>query len=351
MINRDNWKSVRAYIKFRHDYHSLSDGSLRVEEDMLRRVLEWADARPFSDAPKILPTLPEYLRRAVQDDNGKPLSSSYVKKIISTGRRFLDWLPKNRPGHKSITLGWIDTLRPPKMTEEPKEHEFVTLDEILAMARAPVFTMSDMRIRAAVALMYLSAMRIGAVLTLPICAVDLVNCKIKQWPSLGVHTKNGKRRTTSLFPIPELLAVVREWDAKVRAVLPERGLWFAPLLDTGEIDTTPTKSNWRYSGAWKDLSNWLKRVGLPHHSPHKFRHGHGVWGAMNSDDLPTYKAVSQNMMHESITTTDKIYARFTEDIVHEKISTLGQRKVSSDDKEMRRKVLLGLLADLDKPET
>lgn len=347
MINRDNWKSVRAYLKYRRNYHSLSEGSLRCEEDMLRRVLEWADARPFGDAPKILPTLPDYLRRARQEDNGKPLSSSYVKKIIGSGRRFLNWLAMHhRATHRAITPAWLDTLRPLKMIEQPKEHEAVTLEEIQAMAAAPMFTMSDKRIRAAAVFWYLSGIRIGAFLTLPLCAVDLELGAVKQWPSLGVHTKNSKHETTYIYQIPELLAVVREWDTEVRAVLPESGLWFAPLLDTGEIDTTPTKSNWRYSGASKDLRDWLKRVGLRYHSPHKFRHGHAVYGLMHSDNMTIYKAVSQNMMHESISITDKIYARLTKDHRHQQISTLGQRKASSDAKGLRRK-LLELVDELD----
>lgn len=338
----------KAFLDYRRDVHLLAEGSLRFEEDILRRVLEWADAMPFSNAPAIRPTLPDYLRRAHQEDNGKPLSVSYVKKIISTGRRFLHWLSKHRQGYKAITSAWLDTLRPPKMIEQPKKHEAVTLDEIHTIAAAPVFTMADKRIRAAAVFWFLSGMRVGAFLTLPLCAVDLENCQVKQWPNLGVHTKNGKHATTSLYQIPELLAVVRDWDAQVRAVLPERGLWFAPLsFDTGEIDTTPTKSNWRYSGASKDLRDWLQRVGLPYHSPHKFRHGHAVFGLKHSDTMPQYKSVSQNLMHESITTTDKVYARFTENDVHQQISTLGKRKASSDTKSQRRKMLLEMLAELD----
>jgi hypothetical protein len=42
-------------------------------------------------------------------------------------------------------------------------------------------------------------MRAGAFSTLPISAVDLSSRTIKQWPALGVKTKNGKSATTYLL--------------------------------------------------------------------------------------------------------------------------------------------------------
>ena len=76
------------------------------------------------------------------------------------------------------------------------------------------------RDRAAAILLFLSGIRAGAFGTLPIDAVDLPNRTIKQWTSLGVETKNDKSATTYLLDIPELLAVVEDWDDLIRAQLP-----------------------------------------------------------------------------------------------------------------------------------
>ena len=59
----------------------------------------------------------------------------------------------------------------------------------------------------------------GAFSTLPIAAVDLPNQTIKQLTSLGVETKNGKSATTYLLDIPELLAIVEQWDSFIRTQL------------------------------------------------------------------------------------------------------------------------------------
>ena len=51
------------------------------------------------------------------------------------------------------------------MTIEAKDHEAVTLEEILAITKAPVYTMRDRRIRAAAIFWFLSGIRIGAFVT------------------------------------------------------------------------------------------------------------------------------------------------------------------------------------------
>ena len=252
---------------------------MRLEESWLRQLLEWSKDKSFTEAPKIHPTLPEYLLTARLDGKEKQLSPVYVKKVVGAANRFFSWIKSHKKGYGAISQGWIDTLKPPRMTIEPKEHEAVTLEEIKAMARAPVYTMRDKRIRAAAVFLFLSGIRIGAFVTLPISAVDLDTLTVRQWPKLGVHTKFHKHATTYLLNIPELLEVVKEWDKQVRKVSAGIGFWFANISpETGEIDTNIVKvGEYRPSRARKDLHEWLKKVGLPYHSPHKFRHGFAVF--------------------------------------------------------------------------
>ena len=84
-------------------------------------------------------------------------------------------------------------------------------------------------------------MRVSAFASLPINAVDLEKLEIKQWPSLGVRTKNSKCGDTTLLKNPDLLEVIIAWDKEIRNSLPVNGLWFAPLLPiSGEIDLKAT---------------------------------------------------------------------------------------------------------------
>lgn len=212
------------------------------------------------------------------------------------------------------------------MAVEYKEHEAVTIEEIRAIAKAPVQNLKEKRIRAAAVLWFLSGIRIGAFVTLPIKALDVENLSIKQWPKLGVRTKFRKHATTYLLKIPELLIVVKEWDEYVRSNLSEDHPWFANISpETGEID----RENYiigknRDSGARKDLREWMSKVNLTYHSPHKFRHGFAVFTLKLAKDVGELKAISQNLMHANISITDGIYGILSDSDVKTKITNLNK---------------------------
>ena len=159
-------------------------------------------------------------------------------------------------------------------------------------------------------------------------AVDLENKVITQNPELGVRTKNSKYWITFLLDIPELLKVVKDWDTKIRKVLPGTGFWFAPFkTDTGEIDLRCKRiGENRVAIARINLKVWLDKVGLPYHSPHKFRHGHIHYGLEHSSTVADYKAVSMNVMHSSIDITDETYSKLNEEDIKIQIAQLGQGK-------------------------
>lgn len=350
MINRTNWKNVCAYLEYRRDVDLISETSQRLEESWLRHVLEWADEKPFTQVSKIRPALPEYIVSARLEGNGDKLSPVYVRHIIRSSYRFFLWLSKHRRGFSVITQAWLDTLKPPKMTEEGEEHEYVTLDEVRAIAKAPVETIRERRIRAAAVFWFLSGIRIGAFVTLPLAAVDIDNLTIKQWPKLGVKTKFGKHATTYMLDIPDLLRVVKAWDNEVRSVLLEKGLWFAPISpETGLIDPAITiAGKHRSIRARKDLENWLKRVGLPYHSPHKFRHGNAVYSLKNAKDISMLKAISQNLMHANLSVTDGVYGVLSEADVKDQIEklTADDLRIDAGDEDELKGLVKRLLAIL-----
>ena len=61
--------------------------------------------------------------------------------------------------------------------------------------------------------------------------------EIKQWPSLGVETKNDKSATTFLLDIPDLLTVVEKWDAFIRPQLPPTAMWYTPTISRWGVQT------------------------------------------------------------------------------------------------------------------
>ena len=157
---------------------------------------------------------------------------------------------------------------------------------------------------------FLSGMRVGALGALPLEALEVAARTVRQWPSLGVKTKNSKSATMHLQPIPELLAVVADWDAFVRGWRLPTAMWAKPIKSRwGEVELLDgaTGKNWSIA-LNKRLRALFALAGLPPLSPHKFRRGHAVWALQHARTMADYKAISQNLMHGDIRVTDGIYA-------------------------------------------
>jgi len=127
--------------------------------------------------------------------------------------------------------------------------------------------------------------------------------------------------------------VVKDWDSLVRSELHDNALWFACLSPkTRSFDKTIIKAGAnRRSRAYKDLKDWLDRVGLPFHSPHKFRHGFAVYALKLAKDIGELKAISQNLMHANISTTDGIYGILSNDDKKKLLSKFDLNNSNSSD--------------------
>lgn len=145
-----------------------------------------------------------------------------------------------------------------------------------------------------------------------------------------------------------LLDIVKDWDDHIRSILPKNGLWFAPgSPETGEIDPEKViagKNSARR--AYKDLKEWLGKVKLPYYSPHAFRHGHAVYALKLAKNIAELKAVSQNLMHANISTTDGIYGILSETDVREQIGLLGKKITGGEDSEISK--LIEMVKQLNK---
>jgi len=98
MIDRHNWKLTKDFVRYRTQVDQLAPSSAKLEKRWLRHLLEWADERPFKEAPKIRPTFPQYLLTARREGEEGGLSEAYIKKVIGAARRFFEWLSRHRRG-------------------------------------------------------------------------------------------------------------------------------------------------------------------------------------------------------------------------------------------------------------
>ena len=314
MVNRTNYLWVKDFMCYLGEILGLSEKSVSRYWFHLRHLLVWADETLFPDASRIRPVFQAYVMDLPGKSGRARLADERQSRIVETAKRFFEWAKIHSPDDfRKITPAWIDTLRLRKTGDNKSEHEFVTLDEIqqLVNLQIPSNNLALQRDRAAAGMLFLSGMRASAFSSAPIKAFDLEKGCVYQWPKeLGVDTKNGKKATTYLLPIPELGKVVEEWDRYVRSALPLTSLWYAPIKNEwGEHELSmdePGKN--RNLALNKRLRLLFQAAGLEYKSAHKFRHGHAVYGLQHAQTMADYKAVSMNLMHEDIRTTDGIYA-------------------------------------------
>lgn len=328
-INQDNYQLVSAYLEYQRRVLQLGDDSAERYRFYLRHVLLWAGESPLAQAYALRPTLPEYLIAARGRDGRAPRAAATHRKIVQNAKRLLSWAKLTYPReYRHLPMAWIDALRPPRGVDDGvQEHVYVSLDEVQQLIARPVSKddLALQRDQAAVALLFVSGMRVGALCTLPIGVLDLPNRTVKQWPSLGVATKNRKSATTYLLDIPQLLAAVEHWDSLVRAQLPPESMWYTALVMRwgGATLSAEPPGRGRTVLAGKRLRALFTATGLPPKSPHKFRHGHAVWALQHAQTMADYKAISMNLMHGDVRVTDGIYAPLLGSDVRERIGRLS----------------------------
>lgn len=328
MIHRQNWLDVRAYINYQLTIGQVNPKTADAQYFRLVHLLKWAQETPLPRAAKIKPSFPSYVEN-LRTAKGELYSAGHLAGIYKTCRAMLMWAKYEYAArYKALELNWIKSVRASRGRSEQAElqaREIYTLEDVLQLMAVPAETIPERRLRAAVAFLFLSGMRIGAFLTLPLECVDIAGLRVMQLPVRGVRTKNSKAAITYLYNIPELLEVVSEWDAFLRVHLTPDCFWYAHLDPWGELTTAKPNSD-RMSlrkNFREELAVLCERAGMRYMSPHKFRHGNAVYGLKKARTPAQMKAISQNLMHSNTGITDGIYGRLVNDDVRDIITGLG----------------------------
>jgi len=305
VINRQNYVYVQEYLQYKKEVRLLKSSTTKRYKTSLKHSLQWAGDVSFLKGYKIRPTLPTYL---IDDTD---LSSNGIKKVLETTQGLLQWCVQTYPRRfKSKTIPrWIDTLRVRHLPQEPKQRNPYTLEEVEKIIAFPTsrMTFTDFRDQAGVAMLFASAMRIDAFVSMPIQAVDLTTNppEIRQWPTLGVRTKFGKAQTTFLTPIPSLIAIIKAWDTLVRAQLPKTALWYAPLISDGTALRGDEKASHSLTQRMRvGLRRLCALVNIPYRRPHLLRHGHAIYVRQHSNHPSCREAIQFNLMHSPADVTD-----------------------------------------------
>jgi integrase len=332
MINRTNYRRVEEHLQYKDEILLLKPATIKRTRSSLNHLLRWADETAISEAHVIRPTFPAYLR-----DETK-LSADSVKRTLETARAFLRWCAQEYPKRfeSQKFKHFINSLRIRLKPGRPQDRNPYTDDEVLEIVslRTNKVTLTDFRDQAGIALSFVSGMRIGALVSMTIQAINLKADppEIRQWHDLGVRTKFGKSATTFLIPLPSLLSVIREWDSYVRSRLPETALWFAPLTRDGTALRGDEEANKNYDQRMRaGLKRLCKRADIPYRRPHDLRHGHARYVRTHSRHPSTREAIRYNLMHGNEDVTD-IYLEATYETARRVYAQLAPSTDSSSEK-------------------
>ncbi|KAA3642793.1 MAG: hypothetical protein DWQ07_19910 [Chloroflexi bacterium] len=343
MIERGNYFAVLAYIEYCKNAMQCSPKTAKRKWGHLRHLLEWADDTDFANILARMDSFPSYLLSSRNDGKKKRLSTATMKRSCGEARRFFYWARTQHPlKYRKIIPTWIETIRPARansIDSEIQQREYYSLEEVRMLCSFNPISLTDKRDRAATALTFLSGIRVGALVSLPIKCVDIENLEVHQLPAEGVQTKNTKAAITFLLPIDDLLMVVREWHEVVIGELGPSGLWY-PNLSTDGMEWS-TRDNIgdvdsRRQSFARGLKRFCSRIGISYKSPHKLRNGHAIYGIKHVKTIKEFKAFSQNMMHESMEITDRLYGQLAHDDVRKAIMELTNNNegISTEDQKL-----------------
>ena len=250
------------------------------------------------------------------------LSHATVYSTLNALRLFFRWLAGQRGYKQSFAFGDWDYFRPKGLTASiAKAHRpsrAPTVPEIRRVVQLmPSSTEIERRDRAVVAFLAITAARVSAVASFQLVHVNAERRVVFQ-DARVVRTKFGKTFETWFFPVAEELEqIVVDW---VRYLLNEKR-WEAkdPLFprtriavrESGQFGTDGfERSPWTSTGPIRAiLRDAFGRAGLRYSNPHSFRETIAAFGRDNCKDMASMQAWSQNLGHESMTTTFGSYGK------------------------------------------
>lgn len=211
-----------------------------------------------------------------------------------------------------------------------RERPYPSLEMVRhAFTRMPSETDIDRRNAAIVAFLMISGARDGAVASLRLKHINLVDGSVFQ-DAREVKTKNSKSFTTYFMPVdPIYTDCFFAWVEHLRSTLlfgPDDPLFPPPEMGVvdGQFAIVGLKREiYQNANALRTIvKQAFENAGLPAFAPHSFRKTLTKWADTHYPTREAFKAFSQNIGHESVVTTVSVYCPVTTERQGELIKAL-----------------------------
>jgi integrase len=271
---------------------------------------------------------------------GKPLSRATVHSTLSAVKAFFFWLA-GQPGYKS-KIAYDDANyfnlsdKDVRIANATRQRPVPSRDQInQLLATMPAVSDIELRNRSLIAFTILTGARDGAIASLKMKHINLVERVVHQ-DARDVRTKASKSFRTWFFPVGgDALEIFTDYCQHLRDKLlwgNDDPLFPATLIAIDESGGFAPcglrRENWKSAGPIREIFKAaFEEAGLPYFNPHSFRNTLVQLGERTCTTAETFKAWSQNLGHEQVLTTFSSYGSVAPHRQAELIRGLGINNV------------------------
>lgn len=319
-INEENERVKRRYLQYlkraqKKDVTTVqkaAEGILRFEAST-----GYASFKRFRIEQVI--KFQDRLEDEVNKQSGKPLSKSTIRSILSANKGFIFWLAdqsgyKSRIRHSDADYFNMDA-KGARVASAVRETPYPSMEMARhAFSYMPETTEIDRRNKALFAFFMLTAARDGAVASLRLKHINMIDECVYQ-DAREVKTKNAKTFTSYFLEVdPEYLDAFASWVAYLKTEKlfgPDDALFPPPHCNPVDGAFTVTglkRAPYKNANAIRQvIKDAFTRADLPAFTPHAFRKTLVKWADAEFPTREAFKAFSQNIGHTSVTTTVSAY--------------------------------------------
>ena len=361
--NPDNERIKRSYLIFLKEARRLGEHSVDAAAAALAKCEGYTKHRDFKKFHiQQAIGFKHKLSSEISQQTGDRLSRGTVFSTLNALRGFFQWLAI-QPGYRShLTSADAEYFalseKEVRIAKANLERPVPTIEQIMhVLGSMPTATDVNLRDRALIAFTLLTGARDGAIASLRVKHVDLVEGKVVQ-DAREVHTKFSKSFSTWFFPVGD---EVRETVATWMAYLTTDKL-FGPSDPLFPATRVTQNEDYQFQASGLSRAQWSNATpiraifkeaftgaGLPYANPHSFRKTLAQLGERLCHTPEEFKAWSQNLGHEQVLTTFSSYGQVATERQAELMRRLGQHRMTDSPRAEIMEQLMNFLQDSKSP--
>ncbi|GIU13540.1 hypothetical protein TUM4445_08770 [Shewanella sp. MBTL60-112-B2] len=346
MMKKNSTKNARIlyeYAKYLKEAKQLDDSTI---DGVMKSINRFDEATNYLDFKKFRAkhaiAFKKHLLSSKSVVTGDKLSKATVLTAMRHLKGFFQFLVTQKGYRAKINYSDIEYFnlseKDTRIANAKRKRNVATVEKIMQTLQAmPCETVLEMRDRALLAFVLLTGARDGAVASVKIKHVDLVEQSFYQ-DAREVKTKFSKTFITYFFPVGELPSkILAEWIERLTGELgykPSDPLF--PKTKLAHNDNQQFTAVGLLKESWSNATPIRKifraafdSVRLPYYNPHSFRNTLVRLGENLCRTPEEFKAWSQNLGHESVLTSFYSYGDVPDYRQAELLKTLAQPRTET----------------------